>query len=166
MTSVPGSLGVNGSVETGNWYPQRSDLRYGFVATTEVVDPKSGRQIVSETSNLSRYGCHVRTSTPVLPGTPVNLRIQYQGTSFQSQGRVVYAIRGEGIGIHFANVPIGERVVLKEWLLQLSTQDLENRLRERPRIRFTNKGKVVLTIFMMALGTIVICALQWFKLLR
>ncbi len=44
--------------ETGNWYPQRSGIRYSLVATIEVVEPISGKQIVSTTSDLSRSGCH------------------------------------------------------------------------------------------------------------
>jgi hypothetical protein len=157
---------VNVPLETSNLYPRRSDLRYAFVATIEVIDTKSGKQIVCETSNLSRYGCHVRTSILIVPGTSVNLKIKHHGTSFQSQGTTVYAIQGEGIGIHFANVPIEERVVLKEWLVQLSTQELEHRLRQAPRIRFTYKGKIVLTICIMTLGATIIGALGWFKLLR
>jgi hypothetical protein len=50
MRSVPGSPTVNVSVERADWHPHRSDLRYVFVAPIEVVDPKSGKQIFSNTS--------------------------------------------------------------------------------------------------------------------
>jgi imidazolonepropionase-like amidohydrolase len=76
------------SVNPGTGYPRRSDLRYSFVAKIEVTD-SSGKQIVAVTSNLSRYGCHVPTTTPFLSGTSVKLRIKRDRTTFESEGKVV-----------------------------------------------------------------------------
>ena len=84
--------------ETGGWHPQRSRLRYSFVATIEVVDPKSGKQIISRTSNLSAYGCHVGTDMPFPPGTRIKVTIRHRGIMFQSEGRVSHSITGAGIG--------------------------------------------------------------------
>ena len=72
--------------ETGARYPERSGLRYSFVATIEIemIDPKSGKQITSTTSNLSAHGCHVRTDTPFHPGTKIKVTIRHRGRMFQS----------------------------------------------------------------------------------
>lgn len=95
MTSTTDVRKIDVSGETGNWYPRRSDLRYTFIATIEVRDAESGKQIVSATSNLTSYGCQVRTSTPFLPGTPVKLTIKHQGITFRSLGKVDWG-RGNG----------------------------------------------------------------------
>ncbi len=109
MASSTGAPKVDVSQDTGNWHPRRSDLRYTFIATIEVIDANSGRQIVSATSNLSRYGCHVTTITPFLPGTSVKLTIKHQGITVECAGKVVYAISGEGMGVHFEKVGIADR---------------------------------------------------------
>jgi hypothetical protein len=70
------------------WYPQRSGLRYDFVATVEVVDRKSGKQIISTTSNLSRYGCYVRAATPFQQGARVKVTIN-EGTTFKVSKKVL-----------------------------------------------------------------------------
>lgn len=114
--------------ENGTWYPQRSGLRYSFVATIEVVDANSDKQIVSTTSNLSRYGCHVRTSTPFDPGTTVKLTIRHRGTTFQIEGRVVYSISSQGMGIRFDNIDTAEQIILNEWLMQVSSEAPDERL--------------------------------------
>jgi hypothetical protein len=54
----------------------------------EVVDRESGKQIISTTSNLGDYGCHVRTDTPFHPGTKVKMTMLHQGITFRSEGRV------------------------------------------------------------------------------
>ena len=130
-------------------------------------DAESGKQIASATSNLTRYGCHVRTSPPFLPGTPVKLIIKHQGITFQSSGKVVYAIGGEGMGIHFGNVEIVERVILKEWLVQVGTEELEHRLRERTQteIALSNKEKLFLVTCVVGLAAIIAGALAYFGVL-
>jgi hypothetical protein len=161
-TSSP-SAGI--SVDAGTGYPRRSDLRYSFVAKIEVTD-SSGKQIVAVTSNLSRYGCHVPTTTPFLPGTSVKLRIKRDRTTFESEGKVVYAFSGSGMGIHFGNVPVGERVVLKEWLVQVSAAELEQRLRQSREANPSTLQKIiVLSALIVVLVATLALTLLWFGLL-
>lgn len=156
MTSVTGATKVDVSQEPGKWYPQRSDLRYAFISTIEVTDAESGKQITSATSSLSRYGCHVKTTTPLLPGASVKLTIQYQGTTFQCGGKVVYAIGGEGMGVHFEKVGIAERVILKEWLVQAGTEELAYRLRKSSKkIPLSKNETIVLIACVVGLAAII-----------
>lgn len=114
---------------TARWHPQRSGLRYAFVESIELVDMKSGKQIRGVTSNLSRYGCHVRTSTAFIPGTRVKVTITHQGTSFQSEANVVYTVEKHSMGICFQSIPTAERVTIKQWLSDLSRKEFEQRAR-------------------------------------
>jgi PilZ domain len=159
------SPGAEVCVDAAPGYPRRSDLRYSFIAKIKVSDP-SGKQIVAVTSNLSRYGCHVPTTTPFSPGTSVKLRIEHDGTTFESEGQVVYALSGAGMGIHFGNVPAGERVVLKEWLLQVGAAELEQRLRHS---RAANPSKaqkiIVLSALIVVLVATLAVTLVWFGVL-
>lgn len=161
------ALNVVVSPETGNWNLQRSDLRYEFIATIEVLDVDSGKQIVCATSNLSRYGCHVRTITPFLPGTSVKLTIKHQGITVESAGKVVYAISGEGMGVHFAKVGSGERLILKEWLVQVGAEELEERLRKssNTKIALSKKEIVFLIGCLLGLAVLVAGAFSWLGIL-
>jgi hypothetical protein len=94
----------------------RSDPRYDFTASVNVVDLKSGKQVVSTTSNLSRSGCHVRTSAPFQQGAKVKVTISHLGTTFESDAEVVYAIPGAGMGLHFDSDETTEQEALGVWL--------------------------------------------------
>lgn len=153
------------SVDARTGYPRRSDLRYSFVAKIEVTDC-SGKQIVAVTSNLSRYGCHVPTTTPFLPGTSVRLGITRDRMTFECEGKVVYALSGSGMGIHFGNVPAGARRVLKEWLVQVGAAELEQRLRQSREANPSTAQKIiVLSALVVVLVATLAVTLAWFGLL-
>jgi PilZ domain len=149
------------AAKTGTWYPQRSGLRYTFVATIEVVNSQTGKQIVSTTSNLSRYGCYVQTNTPFQPGAKVKVTIKHQGTTFESGGEVVYAIPEAGMGLRFENSETAE-VALNRWLVQVSNEVLEL---VRERVSF-GKQEIVLALSFVALAAIVAGVLVWSGALR
>jgi len=127
MPSVTRSPETDAIAETGNWYPQRSGLRYSFVATVEVVDSQSGKQVTSQTANLSSYGCHVRTETPFRPGTIVKLTVRARGKAFRSEGKIIYSVGGEGMGIRFDNIGGDQQIILNEWLTQASLEAQEQK---------------------------------------
>jgi PilZ domain-containing protein len=143
---------------------RRSGPRHDFAAGVKVVDPKSGKQIVSITSNVSRSGCHVRTSTPFQPRTRVKVTIEHQGTTFECDGEVVYAIPGAGMGLHFENSETAE-VALERWLVLVNTKILE-RVRESTYIVVSGKQKIVLVLSFAALAAIVVGILVWSSVLR
>jgi PilZ domain len=130
---------------------KRSDGRHDFSASVRAVDQKSGKQIVSTTSNVSRSGCHVRTTTPFQPRTRVKVTINYRGTTFESDGEVVYAIPGAGMGLHFESSETSEENAIKDFLVQLSGEVIE-RVRERVSLK---KRKIVLILGIVALAAAV-----------
>ena len=149
--------------DTRDWTPQRSDFRYSFIAKIEVLDGESGNRMACATSNVSRYGCHVKTLTPLLPDTTVKLKITHGGAAFESPGKVVYAIAGEGMGIHFGDVSAQARIVLKEWLTEIAAKELEHRLRNKPKPRVTLSRQDKLFLFACAggLAALIFTALKW-----
>jgi hypothetical protein len=160
MTSATRSPETDGIAETGNWYPQRSGLRYSFVATVEVLDPESGKQVISETANLSSYGCHVRTATPFRPGTIVKLTVRVRGKSFRSGGKIIYSVGGEGMGVRFDSVESSEQVVLNEWLMHAS---LETQHQPQKSVKAGGSGKqnIFFAVSVVVLVAMVAAILLW-----
>ena len=97
----------------------------------------------------------------------VRLRIIQDGSIFATEGKIVYAISGDGMGVHFHNVPVTDRVLLKRWLVELGAAELEQRLQ---RTRETHPSKlqkaVVLGAMIVVLVAGVILSLAWFGVLR
>ncbi len=165
MSSVTPSPGTDVVAET-NWYPQRSGLRYDFIATVEVVDPKSGTKVVSRTANLSSYGCHISTDTPFRPGTVIRLKITAKGKAFRSEGKVIYSISKEGMGIRFDKVESAEQVILNEWLMHASGTAQERRPLKSPSGRKSpRKQKIVFALSVLVLAAVVVGVFAWFGLL-
>lgn len=150
--------------ETGNWYPQRSGLRYSFVATVEVLDPQSGKQVVSKTANLSSYGCHVRTDTPFRPGTIVKLTVRARSRTFRSEGKIIYSIGGEGMGIRFDNINGDEQVILNEWLAQASLEAQEHK-RKTVTPAGSGNSKIFLAVSVVVVVAIVAAIFLWLGML-
>jgi hypothetical protein len=157
---------VDVPAETGAWYPQRSGLRYSFAATIEVVDPKSGKQIISTTSNLSDYGCRVRTDTPLDPGTKVKVTIRHRGIMFQSEGRVSHSITGKGMGIRFVDIDTAEQIVLREWLMQASNEAPDERLSRGNKESAASRHRKILVVCAITLAAIVEIVRVWLGVLR
>ena len=160
MTSATRSQETDAIAETGNWYPQRSGLRYSFVATVEVVDPKSGKKVTSKTANLSSYGCHVLTDTPFRPGTMVKLTVRARNKTFRSEGKIIYSVRGEGMGLRFDNVNDDEQVTLDEWLMQASLEAREQKQRSiEPR--GAGMQKIMFVISVVVIVALVAAIFLW-----
>jgi hypothetical protein len=87
--------------------------------------------------------------------------IKHQGKTFESDGEVVYAIPGAGMGLHFEN-SAAEEDAIKKWLVQVSNEVLE-RVRERVSSR---KRKIVLVLSIVALTATVAGVLVWLGVLR
>jgi PilZ domain len=150
--------------ETGNWYPQRSGLRYSFVATVEVVDPQSGKQVISQTANLSSYGCHVRTDTPFRPGTIIKVTVRARSKTFRSEGKIIYSIGGEGMGIRFDNIDGNQQIILNEWLTEASLEAQEHK---RKSVAATGSGnrKIFYAVSVFVVVAIVAAIVLWLGML-
>jgi hypothetical protein len=99
---------------------RRYSPRYEFVASVEMVDVESGMQIVSLTSNLSLYGCYVKTTTPFRAGTSIKVTITHGDTSFTSLGKVAFSVADQGVGIAFDTLTVEGREILRQWVNQVS----------------------------------------------
>jgi len=164
MTSAARSQGTDVIAETSTWYPQRAGLRYSFVAAVEVVDRKSGQQVMSKTANVSHSGCHVRTPTPFNPGTIVKLTAMARGKRFQSEGKVIYSISNEGMGIRFDNVESAEQITLNEWLMHASREAQERELLKNITATGPGKRKIVFVLGVLVLVAIVAGLFAWLSL--
>jgi len=96
--------------------------RYPIQAYVEVVTVPPEAQLRERTTDLSLFGCHVKTVTPFSPGTEVNIQIAHGGENFGARGRVAYARPNVGMGIVFTTIPTKDRVILEDWIDSLSTK--------------------------------------------
>ncbi len=95
---------------------QRRPLRVPFAAELRATELNSGSEIWGETTNLSKGGCHVRTSQSFPEGTLLLIEIRNHGMRFVTDARVAYAIEREGMGLSFLNVPANQLPILEDWL--------------------------------------------------
>ncbi len=96
--------------------------RYPIQAYVEVATVPPEAQLRERTTDLSLFGCHVKTVTPFSPGTEVSIQIAHAGENFGARGRVAYARTGVGMGIVFTTIPSGDRTVLEDWITDLGSK--------------------------------------------
>jgi PilZ domain len=97
---------------------RRRAPRYPFVGGVAELTDTSGLCLLAGTAQLSRFGCFVRTTTPLPPRAAVSLRIRYEGSEFVADSEVVYALPDKGMGLAFTSIPFGHEEVLENWLTQ------------------------------------------------
>ena len=93
--------------------------RYPLVAYIEIRDVDSEAEIRAQTSNISLFGCSVRTKELFPKGTFVRVRIVHGGMAFSAQGRVAFAGQSAGIGVAFTRIEPHQQSVLETWISQL-----------------------------------------------
>lgn len=93
--------------------------RYALVAYIEITDIDSEAEIRAQTSNLSLFGCSVKTKELLPRGTIVSVRIVHAGTTFTALGKVAYAGRSLGLGVAFTKIEPHQQSVLETWIAQL-----------------------------------------------
>jgi hypothetical protein len=93
--------------------------RFPFAANVEVTDVRSERIVTGRTSDLSVFGCHVRTTNPFPVGTKITLRITHDGATFTAFGSVVYFQPKTGMGLAFAKVEPTHQAILEKWIANL-----------------------------------------------
>lgn len=98
---------------------RRQAPRYPFTATFEATEPNSGTKIHGRTADLSEGGCYADTLTPLPAGTVLKVRISKENRSFESQGAVVYAVAGMGMGLRFESIDPQQLANLRRWLGEL-----------------------------------------------
>lgn len=93
--------------------------RFPFAANIELTDVRSERVVAGRTSDLSVFGCYVRTTTPFPQGTKVTLRIAHEGGNFTAFGKVVYVKPNAGMGITFSNIEPAHQTILEKWIANI-----------------------------------------------
>jgi len=99
---------------------RRRGPRYQFTATVELVDLKSRARVQARTSDLSRGGCYVDTTSPLPVDTTVRMRLTQDKRSFEVEARVSYSLAGMGMGLAFTGATPEQTEVLKRWIGELS----------------------------------------------
>jgi len=92
--------------------------RYSFHASIELTDLRSDTQTKEQTSDLSLFGCHVDTLTPLPAGTKVRIKISHRGEKFDAQGTVVQIRQNSGMGIQFTKIEPNDQLVLDKWIAE------------------------------------------------
>lgn len=89
--------------------------RVPFKATSVVTEASSSKKVVAQTTQLSRFGCFVRTTKPYPKDTRVHIEMVDGGLTFTASGVVAY-VASDGMGIVFSMVEAEAQAVLEQWL--------------------------------------------------
>ena len=93
----------------------RRVVRIPFKATCAVTETDSSRMVVSQITQLGRFGCFVQARRPYRKGTRTHIEITEDGTTFVASGVVTY-VTGDGMGVVFSKVEPESSEVLATWL--------------------------------------------------
>lgn len=89
------------------------------MASIELTDLQSEKQLVAHTKDLTLFGCFVETLTPFEEGIKVRLKVSHAGVNFIATGKVAYSRPNSGMGISFITVEPKSQEVLDLWLANL-----------------------------------------------
>jgi hypothetical protein len=101
-------------------FDRRRATRHAFGGVAELTDTQSGKYVVCRATQLSRFGCFVRTNCAFAPLTIVNLKITHHAMVLQVLGKVVYVRASEGMAIDFEPLAFESRTVLESWLSEVT----------------------------------------------
>jgi len=87
-----------------------------------------------------------------------------RGQRFQSEGKVIYSISNEGMGIRFDNVESAEQITLNEWLMHASREAQERQLLKNITATGSGKRKTVFVLGVLVLVAIVAGLFAWLSL--
>ena len=89
--------------------------RIPFKATSVVTGQGSAQTVFAQTSELSRFGCFVKTTTPLPEGSRIEIHIADGGDVFMATAKVAY-VTGDGMGVVFSLVEPESYEILAKWL--------------------------------------------------
>jgi hypothetical protein len=95
---------------------RRYAQRQSFIATTEVIDARTGARILARTADLSTGGCYIDTLNPLPLDTLVRLQIQKESATVEFCARVTTCHPGSGMGLVFEGMTLQQRSTLAKWL--------------------------------------------------
>lgn len=97
----------------------RRSPRYAFFAAAEITKTETRSLMTARTSELGRHGCYMDMMNPFLNGTPLRIRITYNGQFVDAPARVVHSRPNIGMGISFDGIGAAEERILEKWLSEL-----------------------------------------------
>jgi hypothetical protein len=98
---------------------RRSVPRRAFGGVAEILVTHPAAYFVAPVSELSRFGCFLRTSKILPVGASLNLNITHNGAEYNTSGKVVHAVSGKGVGIMFTAADPGDEELLDSWLMEI-----------------------------------------------
>ncbi len=104
--------------ESAGKLEQRRVPRRSFGGVAEISTAYPDAHIIGLVSELSRFGCFVRTQMSVAIGTKITLKITHHGNECVTRGEVVHALAAKGIGIKFEPATARDGALLDDWLSQ------------------------------------------------
>jgi hypothetical protein len=84
-----------------------------------MVEPQSQTRIQGRTSDLSRGGCYVDSTSSFPAGSSLVIRLTKDTRSFEAQAHVAYSIDGMGMGIRFTGADAEQILTLEKWVAEL-----------------------------------------------
>ena len=120
------SRASTGLVEAGqpSLNGRRGARRQPFIATTEVIDVRTGGRNVALTDDLSTAGCYIDTLNPLPLDSIVRLHIQKELATVEFRAKVTSCHPGSGMGLVFEGITTAQRATLVQ-LLRNQSADLE-----------------------------------------
>jgi hypothetical protein len=95
---------------------RRCAQRQPFIATTEVIDARTGGHIWVRTADLSMSGCYIDTLNPFPLGTIVRIQIQKESATAGFCAKVISCHPGSGMGLVFEGITPTQGATLAKWL--------------------------------------------------
>lgn len=92
--------------------------RIPFKANSVVAETNSMRIVAAQTTELSRFGCFVKTLKPLPQGSKMQIDVADGGNIFTASGRVAY-VTGDRMGIVFGTVESDSYEILSKWLARI-----------------------------------------------
>jgi hypothetical protein len=99
---------------------RRSEPRYQFTASVELVEIKTGLKAKARVSDLGRGGCYIDINSPSPLGTALKIKISKETKSFEAQGKVTYSLPGMGMGLMFTKVDPKQTKTLERWIGEIT----------------------------------------------
>ena len=97
---------------------RRRTPRYAFIASAELLEPKTDVRIATRVSELSIFGCYMDMLNPFPVDTAVLVKISAGNAVFQSKAKVIYAHPNFGAGVAFIQPEPKYLEVLKAWITE------------------------------------------------
>ena len=98
---------------------------YPFTVNIELTDMQTETEILGRTTDVSLYGCRVKTQKPFPTGAKVWIKIAHEGANFVAAGRVASAVLNGEMGIVFTKIEQNDQSVLDKWIAELREPPLK-----------------------------------------